>query len=233
MKKYLLLFITPLLLSAQSYIGKIEPYEEYSVYAQSSGEITMLDKDDETKLVNKTVIKLDDSLEKSQLRIYKNQLKMYAQKLSILQKSYEKYVKIKGKSQFDKDEKLYELIELKISIETLKSNIKELEYTISKKRIHVKNLYLKEFLVDLGDYVSIGSKLATAYDISKSKVIVYVSSDDYKNIKNKKILVDGKAKLAFIEKIDKTVDDTYVSAYKITLIIESKEFGRAVKVEFI
>jgi len=232
MKKYLLILITPFILLAQSYIAKIEPYEEFIIYSQSSGEITKLDKTDETKLVDKRVVQLDDTLETDQLLIYKKQLDMYFEKLSILQNSYNKYIKIRGKSQFDKDEKLYELIELKISIQNLKSTIKELQYTISKKAVYVKNLYLKEYLVDLGDYVSKGTKLASAYDISKSKLVVYVSQDDYKGIKNKKVFINEQADKAYIEKVDITADSTYVSAYKVTLIIDSKEFAKAVKVEF-
>jgi len=62
---------------------------------------------------------------------------------------------------------------------------------------------------------------------------VYVSSDDYKDIKNKNIQIDGKNDIATIEKIDKTIDDTYLSAYKVTLVLDDKNFGKAVKVEFV
>ncbi|MGB3750456.1 MAG: hypothetical protein WA945_02720, partial [Arcobacteraceae bacterium] len=106
MKKFVLLLLTPLLLSAQSYMAKVEPYESYTLYAQSAGEIVQLDKNDETKVINKVVIKLDDSLEKKQLAIYEKQLALYMKKLNILENSYEKYIQIKGKSQSDKDDKL-------------------------------------------------------------------------------------------------------------------------------
>ncbi|MGB3752006.1 MAG: HlyD family efflux transporter periplasmic adaptor subunit, partial [Arcobacteraceae bacterium] len=132
----------------------------------------------------------------------------------------------------DKDDKLYEVIELQITIETLKSNIFEMKDTISKKTITVENLYLKEFAVNRGDYVSVGKELATAYDISKSKLVVYVSSDDVKDIKNKTILINGEKEKATIEKIDTTIDDVYVSAYKVTLVTQNKNYGEVVKVEF-
>lgn len=233
MKKYLLLLITPFMLFAQNYVSKIEPYEKYTIYAQTSGEIVKLDKNKETKRVKKTVIQLDNSLEKSQLSIYQKQLGLYLKKLRILENSYKKYIKIKGKSQSDKDDKLYEVIELKISIESLKASLKEINDSIKKKTITIKALYIKEFNVNKGDYVSTGTELATAFDISKSKLVVYVSKDDYKNIENKKILIDGKSDIATIEKIDRTVDEVYVSAYKATLLIDSKEFGRTVEVEFV
>ena len=94
-------------------------------------------------------------------------------------------------------------------MESLKSSIAQINDTINKKIIKVTNLYIKEFNVNNGDYVSLGSKIATAYDISKSKLVVYVSADDYKSLETKKIHIDGKNDIATIEKIDKIVDDVY------------------------
>lgn len=233
MKKYVLIFITPLIMFAQTYMAKIQPYETIIIYAQSSGQIVKLDKSDETKVVSKTLIKIDDSLEKKQISIFQNQLALYKKKLNILENSYKKYTNIRGKSQAEKDAKLYEVIELKISIESLNASIEEIKDTIVKKTINVKNLYIKVFNVNKGDYVSIGKELASAYDFSKSKLLVYVSADDYKDIKNKKVLIDGKKDIATIEKIDKTVDDVFVSAYKITLLINNKNFGKVLNVEFV
>ena len=183
--------------------------------------------------MSKILVQIDDSLEKRQLAIFEEQLKLYDKKLSILENSYNKYIKIRGKSQSDKDDKLYEVIDLKISMESLKSSIAQINDTINKKIIKVTNLYIKEFNVNNGDYVSLGSKIATAYDISKSKLVVYVSADDYKSLETKKIHIDGKNDIATIEKIDKIVDDVYVSAYKVTLLLQDKEFGKVMKVEFI
>jgi multidrug resistance efflux pump len=233
MLKYLLILITPLMVFAQTYMAKIEPYDLFTIYSQTSGQIVKLDKSDETKVVNKTLIKLDTDLEEKELAIYNKQLDLYLKKFDILENSYKKYVKIKGKSQSDKDDKLYELIELKITIESLKLNIKTLEDTLKKKSILAKNLYIKEFKVNLGDYVSTGTALATAYDINQSKLLVYVSSDDYEDITNKKVLINGKENIATIEKIDKTLDETFVSAHKITLTLKDDNFGEIVKVEFV
>tara|TARA_B100001063_G_scaffold212730_1_gene211895 strand:+ start:9235 stop:9939 length:705 start_codon:yes stop_codon:yes gene_type:complete len=233
MKKYLLILITPFMLFAQTYMAKVEPYDEFIIYSQAAGQIVKLDKSDETKVVNKTLIKLDTSLEQKELAIYNKQLALYNKKLKILENSYSKYKAIKGKSQADKDDKLYVIIELQISIESLKLNIKTLEDTLKKKTILAKDLYIKEFNVNVGDYVSIGTELASAYDISKSKLLVYVSEDDYKDIKNKKVLINGKENIATIEKIDKTLDETFVSAHKITLILKDDDFGKVLKVEFV
>ena len=233
MKKYLLILITPFMLFAQTYMAKVEPYDTFAIYAQAAGQIVKLDKSDETKVVNKTLIKLDTSLEQKQLEIYNKQLSLYNKKLKILENSYKKYITIRGKSQAEKDDKLYVIIELQISIESLKLDIKTLQDTLKKKAILAKDLYIKEFNVNVGDYVSIGTELASAYDISKSKLLVYVSEDDYKDIKNKKVLINGKENIATIEKIDKTLDETFVSAHKITLILKDDDFGKVLKVEFV
>lgn len=233
MTKYIFILLTPIMVIAQSYMAKIEPYDTFTIYAQSSGQIVQLDKNDETKTVNKTIISMDTSLEKKELAIYKKQLELYNKKFTILEKNYKNYIKIRGKSQSEKDDKLYVLIELQISIESLKLNIKTIEDTLKKKVIAVENMYLKEFTVNNGDYVSIGTKLATTYNLNKSKIIVYVSKDDYLNIINKKVLINGKSNIATIEKIDKTLDDTFVSAHKITLVLNDSDFGKIVKVEFV
>ena len=232
MKKILLSLLFPLVLFAQSYMAKIEPYDEYTLYAQTSGQVKYVDKNDETKIVNKLLMQLDDSLEKENLQLYKEQLSFYNEKLKIFERNYQKFLKISGKSQYDKDEKYYDILDLKITISKLKISIAEIEDTIKKKSLHVKKKYIKEINVNIGDYVTLGSKIATAYDVSKSKLIVYVSAEDYKNIAKKDVLLDGKTGIAKILKIDETVDTSYVSAYKVTLVLENSNFGKIVKVEF-
>lgn len=233
MKRYILFFLTPLFVFAQTYMAKVEPYEEFTIYAQTSGQIIQLDKSDETKTVSKVIVKLDDSLEKSKLSIYQKQLNLYNEKLKILEENYKNFIKITGKSKSAKDEEYYSILDLKVSIESLKLSINELKDTINKKSILVNSLYIKEFSVNTGDYVSTGAQLATAYDTTKSKLIVYVSSDDYEEIENKKVLINGHNNIAKIEKVDKTLDKTFVSAHKVTLILDDKEYGKVLNVEFV
>lgn len=232
MKKIIFALLAPLVLFGQSYMAKIQPYEEYTLYAQTSGTIRYADKNDETKVVNKLLIKIDDSLELENLKLYKEQLTFYKQKLELFESNYQKFLKISGKSQYDKDEKLYDVLDLKVTISNLELSISNTQDTLKKKSLHVKNKYIKEINVNTGDYVAIGAELATAYDISKSKLLVYVSKEDMENIQNKEIFIDGKKSIAQIEKIDKTVDESYVSAHKVTLVLKNDNFGKIVKVEF-
>ena len=231
--KYLLFVCVPIMLFSQTYMAKIEPFDSFIIYAQTNGQIVYLDKNDETKVVDKTIIKLDDSLEQKELAGYKIQRRLYEEKLKLLNKNYQKYLQVVGKSAFEKDEKYYQILDLKVTIENLKIQIAQLEDTIAKKQISVNKLYIKAFQANNGDYVTAGTQLAKAYDISHAKLVVFVSRSDYENIGNKKILIDGKHNNTEIYKIDKIQDETMISAYRVELLLQSNDFGKIVEVEFI
>ncbi|MCR8710959.1 hypothetical protein, partial [Aliarcobacter butzleri] len=152
MTKYIFLLF-PIFLFANSYIAKIEPKDEFSIYANASGEITYLDKNKEMNIINGVIVKIDNVLDKENLSLYQTQLKLLNEKLSILQDYYNKFKTIKGKSDFEKDEKYMEIIELKNSIKDLEISIANTKNTLSKKEIALDNLYLKEFVVNKYDYV--------------------------------------------------------------------------------
>lgn len=229
--KYLLLFL-PIFIYAKSYMGIIKPINSYTIYAQTSGEVVEISKSDETKVVSKIILKLDKEVEINTLKLYERQLSLYRQKLKINQDNYKKFITIKGKSKVDRDDKLLEIIDLKNSIAQIKISITELKNSIKNKTISIKNLYIKEFLVNKYDYVISGTKIATVYDISKSKVAVYVNSSDYKDIKEKIIYINDKKSNLNIYKLDITPDETYISSFKTQIILELKDFGSSVKVEF-
>ncbi|BAK72729.1 hypothetical protein [Arcobacter sp. L] len=231
MIRYIFLLL-PIFLFANNYIAKIEPKEEFSIYASTSGEIIYLDKNKEMNFVNGVIIKIDNTLEKENLNLYQIQLKLYNEKLTILQNYYNKFKNITGKSDYEKDEKYMEIIELKNSIKNLELSIANTKDILSKKEISLSNLYLKEFLVNKFDYVNAGTKIATAYDISCAKLVIYLNSEDYKNIHSKEIFLDGKKSNARLKKLDITPDKIFISAYKAEIEIDSKNFGQSINVEF-
>ncbi|RBQ29708.1 efflux RND transporter periplasmic adaptor subunit [Aliarcobacter vitoriensis] len=231
MTKYILL-IFPIFLFANSYMAKIEPKDEFSIYANASGEIIYLDKTKEMSVVNEVIVKIDSVLDKENLSLYQTQHKLLNEKLTILQDYYNKFKTIKGKSDFEKDEKYMEIIELKNSIKNLEISIANTKNSINKKEISLNNLYLKEFVVNKYDYVNIGTKIATVYDISKAKLVVYLNSEDYKDVKSKEIYLDGKKSNAQIKKLDIIPDKVFISAYKAEIEIDSKDFGKSITVEF-
>lgn len=230
MKYILLLF--PIFLFSNSYIGKIEPKEEFSIFANTSGEITYLDKNKEMRIINDIIVKIDSELEKENIKLYESQLKLLNEKLVILQNYYSKFKNITGKSDYEKDEKYMEIIDLKNSIKNLELSIVQTKNILSKKEISLNNLYLKEFVVNKYDYVNVGTKIATAYDITKAKLVIYINSEDFKEIKNKEIFINGEKSNIKIKKLDIIPDKTFISAYKLELEIDSKEFGKSLEVEF-
>lgn len=231
MIRYFFLLL-PIFLFANNYIAKIEPKDEFSIYANTNGEITFLDKTKEMSIVNGVIVKIDNVFEKENLNLYQTQLKLLNEKLVILENYYNKYKTITGKSDYEKDEKYMQIIELKNSIKNLELSITNTKDILNKKEITLNNLYLKEFIVNKYDYVNAGTKIATAYDTSKAKLVLYLNKEDYKDIKSKEIHLDGKKSNTTIKKLDITPDKTFISAYKAEIEIDSKDFGQSVNVEF-
>lgn len=232
MKKITLLLLAPIMIFAKSYMAKIEPFDEFNIYAQKAGEIVYLDKNDENKVLSKKIIQIDNALDTTKLKNYQEQLNLYEKEYEIKNRNYEKFKTIRGKSAFDKDDRFIEVLNLKITISSLKNTIAELKDSIEKKSIKVKNLYLKSFSVNKMDYVTVGTKLAQLYDVSSSKLIVYVLKEDLKDIRKKKIYIDGKPTNAKVLRKDITVDEKYMTSYKVEIKSSSKEFGKIVNVEF-
>ena len=64
--------LVPFFIFANNYIAKIEPKDEFSIYANTNGEITFLDKTKEMSMVNGVIVKIDNILEKENLNLYEN-----------------------------------------------------------------------------------------------------------------------------------------------------------------
>ena len=62
--------------------------------------------------------------------------------------------------------------------------------------------------------------------------VIYLNSEDYKNIKSKEIFLDGQKSNAKLKRLDITPDKTFISAYKAEIEIDSKDFGQSINVEF-
>lgn len=233
MKKiFLITTLLATLLSAKEYKTVVEPYDSFTLYAQSAGDIVYLDRNDEAKTLNKVIIKIDSQLERDKLEIYKEKLTLLKKELALKKSIFKNISSIEGKSQLEKDSKEIEVIELELRVKDLQATIFDMEETIRNKSVRVDDLYLKEFYVNMYDYVNMGTKLAKLQDKRKSRLIIYVTYDDYKNIKNKTVYIDGKkANVNFIA-VDDTPDSVYISSYKVQLESSRKDFGKVVSVEF-
>jgi len=74
--------------------------------------------------------------------------------------------------------------------------------------------------------------IADVSDISRAKLIIYLSEDELKNIDTKKIYLNGKETNLKFSKIWKIADKIYISSYRAEIELEPKErFSKLVKVE--
>jgi len=217
------IFIVALILStsmvAKEYKAIIKPYNSWSILAQKSGEVTKLEIGDELKYHKKLILELDHKLEDRQLNNYKNKLKIIQQQLDINKKNYDAIKNMTRKSKFDKNAKELSYLSTKATIYDIKNTIATLEDTISKKMIFLNGEYLKKIHVNLGEYVNIGTKLLTLEDHRAIRVIIYVSANDIKNLRDKKIQIDGKIDNTYIiDKISRSPDETYISSYRVEFV---------------
>ncbi|RXJ75128.1 HlyD family secretion protein, partial [Arcobacter sp. F155] len=84
-----------------------------------------------------------------------------------------------------------------------------------------------------GDYVTAGTLLYEAKDLSKGKLEIYVPILDIDDIKNKTIYLDGEKTNLKIEKIFDVADSQHISSSKVKIVLNNpKKFSRLIKIEF-
>ncbi|WP_200762237.1 hypothetical protein [Nitrosophilus alvini] len=261
MRKLFIFFIVSVYLIAAEHIARIEPYEIYSFKSAVSGKVVFANIDKEGSVATKeAIIKIDSYLDKEQLKKslnrFKNLEKIYKtnveieknlEKLAKIKKSnFERIKDLKTKSKFEKDLKLAEyiaadnqLLSQREKIENLKNQIDDVLYqieqlkdSISKKNVTAEGLYIYKIYVKKNDFVNPGAKLFDAADISKGKIIIYLSAEELENIENKKIYINGKETNYKISKIWRVADNVHISAYRAEIVVATPEvFSVLAKVE--
>ncbi len=261
--RYLLLScIVFLNLFAQSYYAKVEPIEIFSIKSSINAKVVSVKRELEGKYATgEVIIKLDDNIDRFDLKISKQKMDLLntniklsneslenlKRSLDIQQNYYEKIKNLKTKSQFEKDAKLLELINLKnsyiqskINLQNLKSQkvdlslkIKTLQDIIDKKNIKPKKgLYIYKIYPNRGDFANIGSKLMDIYDLSYAKLTIFLSDEDLIDIDKKRIFIDQKPTDYKIDKLWKVTDTQNISAYKAEIVIKKPDrFSKLVKIE--
>ena len=264
MLKIVSLFIitTTLLFATLSYHAKLEPYNSVTISASAAGEVVIANRFLEGKVVeNETIIQIDDELDRAALKQVNEKIKLtekmivVSKKRAMLQQqivknakqTYEKLRALPVVSQSKKDEAFNAYAAAKNSrltilerIETLKSQLqdlffkkRELQKRLSQKRI-VATGYLYKLMVDQGNVVGIGTPLARVDDLSRGKLVLYLSLEEVDQIKNKKIFLDGKPSNAKIKKVWKVADDVHLSSYRVEVVVNNPNipFSKLVKLEF-
>jgi multidrug efflux pump subunit AcrA (membrane-fusion protein) len=254
-------FVLPL--SASVYYAKVEPVEKYTIKSTVSGEVKTLYKQAEGKVSNGGIyIQIDDFLNKEELKSSKQKLQALKATLELTQKNlenskevqrirednYNRIKDLKTKSRVEKDNELITLISaqnqtisLENSVQNLLIQLSDLEYkitnledTIEDKSVEIKKGYLiYNTYINVGDYVSVGTSLVDAYDISKGKLTLYLSKEDVELAKNGVIYINDKPTEYKVDKVWDVADTQNISAYKTEILLPApSRFSELMKVEF-
>ncbi len=213
----ILLLLLPLFLHAGEYFAKVEPFESFTISSKVSGLVSFTNKKALSRVAgDESIIKIDDIISKVN---YEVTLATY----NIKSKFYQKIKALSTKSKLQKDNE-------KIAYLNAKQAYIRAKDDLQSRNIKAKNLYIDKILVKKGNYVNPGTPLIKAYDISKAKLIIYVSKEDLEGIEHKTILVNGKSNFK-LHKYFKIADEVQVSSYKVILAGDApKHFSQIAKV---
>ena len=261
--KALLLLLTPLFLFSKVHYAKVEPYQTFTLKSAVSAQVTNAKVELEGKKVSSsTIIKLDDKLDVSKLASSRSSIKLIGKMIETnklifqalnesverQEQYYNRISNMVSASKTQRDNAFYsyttsktQSLSTKEKIDSLRKQKLDLEYevmrlkdSISKKRVKVKNKFLHKLLVNVGDYVNMGTPLAELKDLSSGKLILFLEVNELKGIKKKKIYIDAKATNYKISKIWSVTDEKYISSYRTEILIKNPKnnFSKLLKVEF-
>jgi len=243
-----ILFSTLLILSfieikATEYSAQIQPYIKYIYKSDVSGKITFVDIEKEKKIYDKKklIIKVDNKKEQIELRSLVKTKKNYKDMIKSEKNILKATVLSKNKSILEKNKEKINFLTLKNTYNDITAKIETLYDTLNRKKIYIKKgIFLNKIFVREGEYITPGSPLFEAFDISKQKIIVNVKVNDIYNIKEKEIFIDGMvSKDFYINKISKVEDENKLGTYEVELISNGDEtnktykFGEVISIEFI
>ncbi|NOQ32260.1 MAG: HlyD family efflux transporter periplasmic adaptor subunit [Helicobacteraceae bacterium] len=233
MKNLLLLTILMALGYSAEYKAVVQPYEKRTISSEVNGRITKLNQADELKTIDEELMVIDNELESIKLANLIIKAQSLKKQLDVKTSHYERIKKLSGKSQYEKDRYLNEMLTLKMQYQDAKNIVAELKDIIAKKNLSVNNLYLKKLFVRKGEYVRAGTPLFEVEDHSKSRITIYISRADLVDLEKKKILINGSETHEYkIEKVATSADDKYLSLYRVELVKNSpSKFGEVLSVE--
>jgi hypothetical protein len=261
MKIFILSFFFLSSLFANVYYAKVEPYELRNISSNVSGEVLFSDENMlGKKLSDKPYIIIDSKIDRDELAAINSKLE-YTQKtlesdkqildnlektLELKRKNYKRVKALKIRSQIDKDNEYYNLINsensyintqkevnnLKINLADLQWRKKQLLKNIKDKKLQAKGFVLYSLAVKPGQVVSIATPLAVVADTSKALLTIYLDDEDLKNLSHKVIYIDDKKTAYKVDRVIKIADTKNISKYKAQIIIKApKVFSKLVKIE--
>ncbi len=234
MKFLVIFFFTINLAFASVHYAKLEPINSYQIKASVSGKVIFSNDELEGKLAkNSIVIELDSYVDRVDLEQTKNKLKSINNMIFIEQRNFERLNKVSSKSEFEKDTQKIKVINLETSKADTLIKIANLEDSIKNKKLVEQSNYIYNINVKEGDYVTPGTLLYEAKDLSKGKLELFIPIADIEEVKTKNIYIDDKKSDMKIAKIYDIADSEHISSYKVEIHIKNpKKFSRLVKIEF-
>jgi len=260
--RYLFLLLTPLLVFAKVHYAKVEPYENITLKAAVSAQVTKANKALEGSTVKGAIVKLDNKLDHTKLnssnealKLIKSMIQTNQTILSALKESMNRQnayhlriAQIGSASQTQKDNAFYaytntktQYFSTKEKIDSLKKQQLDLKYevarlkdSLSKKTINLNNMFLYKLLVSKGDFVNMGTPLAEVKDLSKGKLVLFLESEELKSIESKTIYIDDKISKFKVSKIWEVADEKFISSYRTEIVINNPKgmFSKLLKIEF-
>jgi multidrug resistance efflux pump len=247
---------------AKVHYAKVEPYESVVLKAAVSGLVIDVDLEAEGTLVNnKRVIHIDDVLDKSSLKDTKKSVKLLEQMLKInkdiasslsgtvtRQEGYYKRIsKLSTASKTQKDNAYSsftsaktqflstkeKIVSLQKQILDMKYRVSQLEDTIYKKSIILKEKYLYKLSVRRGDFVSPGSPLAEIKNAKRAKLVLFLEPEELKDVSKREVYIDGKKTEFKVNKVWRVADEKFISSYRAEIYIPAPKnaFSKLVKIE--
>ncbi len=233
MKAFLLL-LTPLVIFAKVHYAKVEPYESVTLKSAVSALVMDVDLEAEGSVVDqKRVIYLDDYLDKVNLKTSKENLLILHETLKRKESYFHRIDKLKTTSAAQKDDAFYSFAAAKTQYLDMQYKIAQLEDSIEKKSIVLKDMYLYEIMVRKGDYVTPGSPLAKVVDASRAKLVLFLEPEELDKIEQKTVYLNGEKTVYKVDKVWSVADEKFISSYRAEIYIPAPEgsFSELLKVE--
>lgn len=234
MKYFLMLILAFATLFSDEYFATLEPVNTYSIKSSASGEVIFANKNLEGKYVSDAVmIKLDKTLNETELDLTKQKIKVLEQMIEIEQRNYDRFKNLTSKSEFEKDAQKMKVLNYELQVGDLKTKVATLQETIDKKTVREKNRFIYNIAVKEGDFVNAGTLLYETKDLSRGKLEIFIPIDKAEIYQKMAIFIDGTKTNLKISKIYKVADSKYISSYKCEIVIPNpKKFSKLVRVEF-
>lgn len=260
--KILFILLSPLLLFSKVHYAKVEPYESVLLKSSVSALVVDVDLESEgTMVAKKSVVQLDDSLDKLSLKASKKSVLLLQEMLDInhniatslkatvkRQEGYYKRLnKLSTASKTQKDNAYSsftsaktqylgtkeKIVNFEKQILDMDYKIAQLEDSIVKKSLLLTDKYLYKLVVRKGDFVAPGSVLAQVMDASRAKLVLFLEPEELKEIDTKSIYLDGEKTAYKVDKVWKVADEKFISSYRAEIYIPAPKgaFSQLIKIE--